>query len=42
MTTAAVNIGYAGTANVRGSNIGGMANDNIRGMPTFTTMYVMR
>ncbi|MEO6511447.1 MAG: ABC transporter substrate-binding protein [Nocardioides sp.] len=38
----AVNIGYAGTANIRGSDIGGMANDDVRGMPTFATMYVTR
>ena len=32
--------GYAGTAIIRGSKIGGMFNDNVRGMPTFETMYV--
>jgi len=36
----AVNTGYAGTAIIRGSKIGGMYNDNVRGMPTFETMYV--
>jgi hypothetical protein len=35
-----VNVGYSGTAMIRGSKIGGMANDNVRGMPTFATMYV--
>jgi peptide/nickel transport system substrate-binding protein len=36
----AVNLGYAGVANIRGADIGGMAIDNVRGMPNFTTMYV--
>ena len=36
----AVNVGYSGTAMIRGSRIGGMDNDNVRGMPTFQTMYV--
>ena len=36
----AVNTGYAGTAIIRGSKIGGMFNDNVRGMPTFQTMYI--
>ena len=36
----AVNLGYAGTAIIRGSKIGGMYNDNVRGMPTFQTMYI--
>ncbi|MEO6509491.1 MAG: ABC transporter substrate-binding protein [Nocardioides sp.] len=36
----AVNTGYAGTAIIRGSKIGGMYNDNVRGMPSFQTMYV--
>ncbi len=36
----AVNTGYSGTAIIRGSKIGGMFNDNVRGMPTFQTMYV--
>jgi len=36
----AVTTGYAGTAIIRGSKIGGMYNDNVRGMPTFQTMYI--
>ena len=36
----AVNLGYSGTAMIRGSRIGGMVNDNIRGMPTFSRMYI--
>ena len=36
----AVNLGYTGTAIIRGSKIGGMYNDNVRGMPTFQTMYI--
>ena len=36
----AVNMGYAGTAIIRGSKIGGMYNDNVRGMPTFQPMYI--
>jgi peptide/nickel transport system substrate-binding protein len=36
----AVNLGYSGTAIIRGSKIGGMHNDNVRGMPTFQTMYL--
>lgn len=36
----AVNLGYSGTAMIRGSKIGGMANDNVRGMPTFARMYI--
>ncbi len=36
----AVNTGYAGTAIIRGSKIGGMFNDSVRGMPTFQTMYI--
>ena len=31
----AVVTGYSGTAMIRGSKIGGMDNDNVRGMPTF-------
>jgi peptide/nickel transport system substrate-binding protein len=38
----AVNLGYSGTAMIRGSRIGGMVNDNIRGMPTFSRMYITR
>ncbi len=36
----AVVTGYSGTAMIHGSKVGGMANDNIRGMPTFAQMYV--
>ncbi len=36
----AVNTGYAGTAIIRGSRVGGMYNDNVRGMPTFQLMYL--
>ena len=36
----AVNVGYSGTAIIRGSKIGGMFNDNVRGMPTLQLMYV--
>jgi peptide/nickel transport system substrate-binding protein len=36
----AVNVGYGGTAIIRGSQVGGMANDNVRGMPTFGRMYI--
>jgi peptide/nickel transport system substrate-binding protein len=36
----AVNLGYSGTAMIHGSKVGGMYNDNVRGMPTFSTMYV--
>ena len=36
----AVNLGYSGTAMIRGSKVGGMANDNVRGMPTFARMYL--
>ena len=36
----AVNTGYAGTAIIRGSKVGGMYNDNVRGMPTFQLMYL--
>ncbi len=38
----AVNIGYAGTAMIHGSKVGGMANDNVRGMPTFARMYITK
>jgi peptide/nickel transport system substrate-binding protein len=37
----AVNFGYAGTAMIRGSKVGGMYSDNLRGMPTFNEMYVV-
>jgi peptide/nickel transport system substrate-binding protein len=36
----AVNTGYSGTAMIHGSKVGGMANDNVRGMPTFARMYI--
>jgi peptide/nickel transport system substrate-binding protein len=36
----AVVTGYGGVAMIHGSRVGGMANDNIRGMPTFARMYV--
>jgi peptide/nickel transport system substrate-binding protein len=36
----AVNLGYSGTAMIRGSKVGGMANDNVRGMPTFARWYI--
>jgi len=36
----AVNTGYSGTAMIHGSKVGGMANDNVRGMPTFSRMYI--
>jgi peptide/nickel transport system substrate-binding protein len=36
----AVVTGYAGTATIHGSQVGGMANDNVRGMPSFSLMYV--
>src|SRR6476620_2944658 len=38
----AVNVGYAGTAMIHGSKVGGMANDNVRGMPTFARMYIIK
>jgi len=36
----AVVTGYSGTAIIRGSKIGGMFNDSVRGMPTFADMYI--
>jgi len=36
----AVNVGYSGTAMIHGSKVGGMANDNVRGMPTLAIMYL--
>ena len=36
----AVVTGYSGTAIIRGSKIGGMFNDTVRGMPTFDDMYI--
>jgi peptide/nickel transport system substrate-binding protein len=38
----AVNIGYSGTAMIHGSKVGGMENDNVRGMPTFARMYITK
>ena len=38
----AVNVGYAGTAMIHGSKVGGMDNDNVRGMPTFARMYITK
>jgi peptide/nickel transport system substrate-binding protein len=36
----AVVTGYSGTAIIRGSKIGGMNNDSVRGMPTLSDMYI--
>ena len=36
----AVVTGYGGVAMIHGSRVGGMANDNVRGMPTFSRMYI--
>jgi peptide/nickel transport system substrate-binding protein len=36
----AVNIGYGGVAMIHGSKVGGMNVDNVRGMPTFSRMYI--
>jgi peptide/nickel transport system substrate-binding protein len=38
----AVNTGYSGTAMIHGSKVGGMDNDNVRGMPTFARMYITK
>src|SRR3954452_5085776 len=38
----AVVTGYDGTAMMHGSKVGGMANDNVRGMPTFARMYIIK
>jgi peptide/nickel transport system substrate-binding protein len=38
----AVNTGYSGTAMIHGSKVGGMKNDNVRGMPTFSRMYITK
>jgi len=38
----AVNTGYSGTAMIHGSKVGGMENDNVRGMPTFAQMYITK
>ena len=37
-----VNLGYAGVAMIHGSKVGGMENDNVRGMPTFSRMYITK
>ena len=36
----AVITGYTGSALIRGSKVGGMENDAVRGMPTFSRMYI--
>jgi len=36
----AVVTGYGGVAMIHGSKVGGMADDNVRGMPTFARMYI--
>jgi peptide/nickel transport system substrate-binding protein len=36
----AVVTGYGGVAMIHGSDVGGMANDNVRGMPTYARMYL--
>jgi len=38
----AVNTGYDGVAMIHGSKVGGFANDNVRGMPTFARMYITK
>jgi peptide/nickel transport system substrate-binding protein len=38
----AVVTGYSGTAMIHGSKVGGMANDNVRGMPTLAQMYITK
>ena len=38
----AVNTGYSGVAMIHGSRVGGMFNDNVRGMPTFALMYITK
>jgi peptide/nickel transport system substrate-binding protein len=38
----AVVTGYVGAALIRGSEVGGMHNDSVRGVPTFQVMYVTR
>ena len=42
MTTTypAVITGYSGTAFIHGSKLGGVENDNVRGLPTFQSMYI--
>ncbi|QNN52523.1 ABC transporter substrate-binding protein [Nocardioides mesophilus] len=38
----AVVTGYGGVAMIHGSKVGGMANDNVRGMPTLARMYITK
>jgi peptide/nickel transport system substrate-binding protein len=38
----AVNTGYGGVAMIHGSRVGGMEDDNVRGMPTFARMYIKK
>ncbi len=38
----AVVTGYGGVAMIHGSKVGGMANDNVRGMPTMSRMYITK
>ncbi len=38
----AINTGYYGDAMMHGSKVGGMENDNVRGMPTFSLMYITK
>jgi peptide/nickel transport system substrate-binding protein len=38
----AVVTGYGGVAMIHGSKVGGMADDNVRGMPTFARMYITK
>lgn len=38
----AVNTGYGGVAMIHGSRVGGMEDDNVRGMPTFARMYITK
>jgi peptide/nickel transport system substrate-binding protein len=38
----AVNVGYGGVAMIHGSKVGGMADDNVRGMPTLARMYITK
>jgi peptide/nickel transport system substrate-binding protein len=37
----AVNLGYSGTAVIRGSKVGNFNNDTIRGMPTLKDLYII-
>ena len=37
----AVTLGYAGRASLHGSRVGGMAIDEVYGMPTYSNMYVL-